>query len=70
MPFANYSPTRRFHILQDLSQGRLNPEVISEPVGLVLRNAHLGQAELINLPERFLVRVPDGVDLKAGLSGP
>ena len=24
-----------------------------------------GQAELINLPERFLVRVPDGIDLKA-----
>jgi len=24
-----------------------------------------GQAQLINLPERFLVRVPDGVDLKA-----
>jgi NADPH:quinone reductase-like Zn-dependent oxidoreductase len=27
-----------------------------------------GQAELINLPERFLVRVPDGVDLKAAVS--
>src|SRR5467141_297933 len=26
------------------------------------------QAELINLPERFLVRVPDGVDLKAAVS--
>lgn len=27
-----------------------------------------GQAELINLPERFLVRVSDGVDLKAAVS--
>ena len=27
-----------------------------------------GQAELINLPERFLLRVPDGVDLKAAVS--
>src|SRR5258708_22299240 len=27
-----------------------------------------GQSELINLPERFLVRVPDGVDLKAAVS--
>lgn len=27
-----------------------------------------GQAELINLPERFLVRVPDGVDLKAAVA--
>jgi NADPH:quinone reductase-like Zn-dependent oxidoreductase len=27
-----------------------------------------GQAELINLPERFLVRVPEGVDLKAAVS--
>jgi len=27
-----------------------------------------GQAELINLPERFLVRVPQGVDLKAAVS--
>ena len=26
-----------------------------------------GQAQLINLPERFLVRVPDGVDLKAAV---
>jgi len=27
-----------------------------------------GQAELINLPERFLVRVPEGVDLKAAVA--
>ena len=27
-----------------------------------------GQAELINLPERFLVRVPEGVDVKAAVS--
>lgn len=27
-----------------------------------------GQAELINLPEKFLVRVPDGVDLKAAVA--
>jgi NADPH:quinone reductase-like Zn-dependent oxidoreductase len=27
-----------------------------------------GQAELINLPERFLVRVPDGLDLKSAVS--
>jgi synaptic vesicle membrane protein VAT-1 len=27
-----------------------------------------GQAELINLPERFLVRVPDGVDRKAAVA--
>jgi len=27
-----------------------------------------GQAELINLPERFLVRVPEGLDLKQGVA--
>ena len=27
-----------------------------------------GQAELVNLPERFLVRVPEGVDLKAAVA--
>ena len=27
-----------------------------------------GQAELINLPERFLVRVPEGIDLKAAVA--
>ncbi len=35
---------------------------------VVCLSKYEGQAELINLPERFLVRVPEGVDLKAAVA--
>jgi NADPH:quinone reductase-like Zn-dependent oxidoreductase len=37
---------------------------------VVCLSKYEGQAELINVPERFLVRVPEGVDLKAAVCLP
>ena len=68
-PFQRRAPlTPGYSVLGKVRQNGPGSSKFKVGERLACLSKYDGQAELINLPERFLVRVPDGVDLKAAVS--